>query len=75
MYQNAQRTVFSYVKEALSKQDMQEGYVLVRMHAVKNAASPHISLYLSLYEITLMKKNNNKNNNPDHQLEIRFGNV
>ena len=63
------------LKEPLSKQDMQEGYVLVGMHAVKNAASPHISLYLSLYEITLMKKNNNKNNNPDHQLEIRFGNV
>ena len=54
---------------------MQEGYVLVRMHVVKIAASPHISLYLSLHEITLMKKNNNNNNNPDHQLEIRFGNV
>ena len=44
------------LKEPLSKQDMQEGYVLAGMHAVKSAVSPHISLYLSLYKITLMKK-------------------
>ena len=54
---------------------MQEGYVLVGIYAIKNAASPYINLYLSLYKTTLMKKNNNNNNNPDNQLGIIFGKV
>ena len=36
--------------EPLSKQDMQEGYVLFGMHGIKNAASPYISLNLFLYK-------------------------
>ena len=44
------------------------------MHAVKNAASSYIGLYLSLFKITLMKKDDS-NNNPDHQLGIMFGKV
>ena len=40
--------------QPLSKQDMQEGYVFVSIHTIKNIASPYISLHLFLYKITLI---------------------